>query len=121
MPMSTVVIAIVVLLLASAAIALVLPDGSRRDELGGAERYWAGFFGFFGVGAVPLALLLSVFFSTSAIATGALDLIAALHFGETYPEWFPLDALATGLGVGLLSARIFSASYPPEQAPGRSH
>ncbi|MCG8425490.1 MAG: hypothetical protein MJE77_47030 [Proteobacteria bacterium] len=103
----------VTLLVLGAAAALWLPAGSPdgAGEPSGSERMAARFFGFFGIGQIPLDLALAVLFSSSAVALAAIDLIANLHFGEAYPAWFPLDALATGLGIGLLNTRALAASY----------
>lgn len=116
--MSIAAIAWIAVLLAIAGVAVMRPDGDPAAPPGGGERALAGIFGFFGVGGVPPGLTIAVFASSGAITIAALDLIANLHFGATYPVWFPLDALASGLGVGLLSARLLAASYPRETDPG---
>lgn len=74
----------------------------------------AGFFGFFGIGRVPARLALAVLLGTGAVAALTLDVIAGLHLGHAYPAWFPIDAVASGLGVGLLSTRMLAASYPDD-------
>ena len=110
--MSAIALARVVLLGLTAAITLALPDSDHNTGLAGAERALAWVFGFFGIGGVPVALALAVFFSTSAVAMTALELIANLHFGPSYPSWFPVLALASGMGIGLLSTRALAASRP---------
>lgn len=69
-------------------------------------------FGFFGVGGVPPTLVWAVFLSTAAIAGGTLDAIASMHLGDRYPIWFPAQAAASGMGIGLLCARLLSTSAP---------
>ena len=110
-------IAWIAVLLAIAGVALIRSGGDPAAPPGAGERALAGIFGFFGVGGVPLGLTLAVFASSAAIAIAALDLIAHLHLGASYPVWFPLDALASGLGVGLLSARLLAASFPRDSYP----
>lgn len=88
-------------------------SGYSAAPLSSGERILARIFGFFGIGAVPPMLALAVFFSTGAIAGAALDMIASLYFGADYPAWFPADAIASGLGIGLLCTRILAASTPP--------
>ncbi len=68
--------------------------------------------GFFGIGGIPSWLAMSVLLSTAAIAGATLDIIAYLHFGDAYPPFFVADAVASGLGVGLLGARLISISDP---------
>ena len=114
--MSAAALAMVVLLGLSAGIALALPERESAGQSAGAERAAASVLGFFGVGGVPLALSLAVLFSTGAIAMTALELIANLHFGPAYPAWFPVHALASGLGIGLLCTRVLAAAYPANRA-----
>ena len=89
--------------------------GADKDtEPGSPGRAAAWLFGFFGIGGVPLGLLVAVVTSSGAIAMAAIELIAQLHLGAHYPAWFPADALASGLAVGLLAGRLLAGSYPPE-------
>lgn len=76
------------------------------------DRFLWRFFGFFGIGDVPPMLVLAVFASTAAIAGGTLDIIAGMHLGTDYPSWFPANAGASGMGVGLLCARVLAATEP---------
>lgn len=111
------------LMIAGAAVAAWYPGSGADADTGAgaelappsrAERILAGIFHFFGIGGLPQSLALAVLLGTGAVAGLALDILAALHFGDAYPAWFPLDAVASGLGLGLLSARMLAASYPDE-------
>jgi hypothetical protein len=82
------------------------------------ERAAWRFFGFFGVGALPPLLAVAVLLSTGAVFSAALDIIANLYFGAAYPAWFPADAAASGLGVGLLCARVLTPAPPAVPGPG---
>lgn len=85
------------------------PDTPPREA-----AIFAGFFDFFGIGQVPARLAVAVLLGTGAIAGLTMDAIASLHFGHAYPVWFPVNAIASGLAVGLLSTRMLAASYPDD-------
>jgi hypothetical protein len=89
--------------------------GYGPGPLSRGEAVLAGFFGFFGVGAVPPLLALAVLLGTGAVAGATLDAIAHLHLGDTYPSWFPASAVASGLGMGLLCARALAATPLPHE------
>lgn len=103
-------------LLAIAALGYAIADartGYGPGPLSRGEAAMAAFFGFFGIGAVPPMLAMAVLFGTGAIAGATLDVIAHLHLGESCPAWFPANALASGLGIGLLCARLLAATRVP--------
>jgi hypothetical protein len=87
--------------------------GYGPGPLTSGEAALGGFFGFFGIGAVPPLLALAVLLGTGAVAGATLDAIAHLHLGHAYPPWFPAGAAASGLGVGLLCARALAATPLP--------
>jgi hypothetical protein len=102
--------------LSIAALVFAVADartGYGRDPLPLGEAILAGFFGFFGIGAVPPLLALAVLLGTGAVAGATLDAIAHLHLGATYPAWFPASAVASGLGLGLLCVRALAATPVP--------
>ncbi|MEM9488931.1 MAG: hypothetical protein AAGC55_07285, partial [Myxococcota bacterium] len=94
------------------ALTLALLRDAQVGPLSAGERAVAHALGFFGIGNAPFHLTLAVLLSTSAITACALDLIATLHLGPAYPRWFPINVLASGLGVGLLCARAMAGSEP---------
>ena len=77
-------------------------------------RIAAKILNFFGIGRVSLGLAGAVLLSTAAVAGAAIDILAVLSFGPTYPPWFPVNAVLAGFGVGLGCAWIV-ASAPPRQ------
>lgn len=95
-----------------AAIADVRADTGPQHMTRTDQFCWR-FFGFFGIGGVPPMLTLAVFASTAAIASAAIDAIARMHLAAAYPAWMPADAFATGIGLGLLCARLLAAGDDP--------
>jgi hypothetical protein len=75
-------------------------------------RIAAKIFHFFGIGRISLGLAGAVLLSTAAVAGAAIDVLAVLALGPAYPAWFPGNAVAAGLGVGLACAWIVAAAPP---------
>lgn len=114
MSVPSIVIFAFLLVLATAALIADLraPDDEPLEFTTVDSIIWKCF-GFFGVGAIPPMLVLAVFASTAAIAGATLDTIAAIHLADHYPAWFPANAAGSGMGIGLVCARLLSASAPP--------
>ena len=102
-------------LLVFALVALIadLRADETPDTFALTDRIAWKFFGFFGVGGVPPTLVWAVFLSTAAIAGATLDIIARMHLADSYPVWFSANAAASGMGIGLVCARLLSSSSPP--------
>ena len=113
MSVPSIVIFTTLLVLSLVALSLELRADDNPETFTTLDRIVWKCFGFFGVGGVPPALVLAVFLSTAAIAGATLDVIASMHLGDNYPTWFPADAAASGMGIGLLCARLLSSSAPP--------
>jgi hypothetical protein len=88
--------------------AAVEPPGSAPGRL------VAKILNFFGIGRISLSLAGAVWLSTAAVAGAALDVVAVLSLGPDYPAWFPVNAMLSGLGVGLGCVWIVAAA-PPQQ------
>ena len=98
-------------------VALVAMIADLRSDHGAYEQTTSDYvlwkvLGFFGIGNVPPMLALAVLTSTAAISSVTLDTLAFLALGDRYPSWFPADAAATGLGVGLLCTWLLSSGKP---------
>lgn len=120
MSILSIVIFAVFLLIAVAALSISEPE-LPVGGMTGLERGLWRVFGFFGIGEVPPGLTLAVCMSTAAIAGAALDIIATMHLAAAYPAWFPANAAASGLGIGLLCARLLSASNMPRPEREPAH
>ena len=102
-------IIIVALLFAVALVALIADVRTQHVTVLAftpLDRFIGAVLEFFGIGGLPPMLALFVLTSTAAITAAALEIIAVLYLGARYPVWFPADALASGLGIGLLCVRL---------------
>lgn len=108
---------VIVALLSVVALAALVADVRARPAsepaFSALDRLLGSVLGFFGIGGLPPMLALFVLTSTAAITAAALEIVAVLHLGERCPVWFPANALASGLGLGLACTRLVA---PPASA-----